>query len=96
MQKHDYVFRQIYDPIMILTNRCSEWHIIMIAKHMCVWNYTWFLLVSVNYVLGIPCNYTFKAADDDAGKLQPLPQLAIREDAKFFVQNWTKKLLFCQ
>ena len=27
-----------------------------------------------------------------AGK--PLPQLAIREDAKFFVQNWTKKLFF--
>ena len=29
-----------------------------------------------------------------AGK--PLPQLAIQEDAKFFVQNWTKKLFFCQ
>ena len=27
-----------------------------------------------------------------AGK--PLPQLAIREDAKCFVQNWTKKLFF--
>ena len=27
-----------------------------------------------------------------AGK--PLSQLAIREDAKFFVQNWTKKLFF--
>ena len=27
-----------------------------------------------------------------AGK--PLPQLAIWEDAKFFVQNWTKKLFF--
>ena len=27
-----------------------------------------------------------------AGK--PLPQLAIREDAKFFVQNWTKNLFF--
>ena len=27
-----------------------------------------------------------------AGK--PLPQLAIREDAKIFVQNWTKKLFF--
>ena len=27
-----------------------------------------------------------------AGK--PLPQLAIREDAKFFVQNWTKRLFF--
>ena len=27
-----------------------------------------------------------------AGK--PLPQLAIREDANFFVQNWTKKLFF--
>ena len=25
---------------------------------------------------------------------KPLPQLAIREDAKFFVQNWTKKLFF--
>ena len=29
-----------------------------------------------------------------AGK--PLPQLAIREDAKFFVQNWTKKVIICQ
>ena len=27
-----------------------------------------------------------------AGK--PLPQSAIREDANFFVQNWTKKLFF--
>ena len=27
-----------------------------------------------------------------AGK--PLPQFAIREDAKFFVQNWTKRLFF--
>ena len=25
---------------------------------------------------------------------KPLPQLAIREDANFFVQNWTKKLFF--
>ena len=25
---------------------------------------------------------------------KPLPQLAIREDATFFVQNWTKKLFF--
>ena len=25
---------------------------------------------------------------------KPLPQLAIREDAKFSVQNWTKKLFF--
>ena len=30
--------------------------------------------------------------DHSAGK--PLPQLAIREDATFLVQNWTKKLFF--
>ena len=30
--------------------------------------------------------------DHSAGK--PLPQLAIREDATFFVQSWTKKLFF--
>ena len=29
-----------------------------------------------------------------AGK--PLPQMVIREDAKIFVQNWTKKVFFAK